>query len=264
MKVRSIEFNLAVQGSGVPLIWGHGLMGSMAAEDRFGFLNWLTIGKSATVIRYDARGHGESQPSDDPADYSWPSLSQDMAAIMEALGHSRYLAGGQSMGCATTLYAGRAKPDRVKGMILMNPPTAWETRAAQSSVYDTMARAVETGGIDRLVQLMKESPSAIEWLAKERPDLAESGIENIAKFDPRTLVTILKGAKLSNFPPREEIAAIRIPALILAWVGDPVHPVETADSLHALLPDSTLIVAENLPEVLTWSDRIREFIETCR
>jgi len=264
MKVGSIDFNLDIQGSGVPFIWGHGLMASMATQDRDNLIDWSEIGESATVIRYDARGHGGSQASYDPADYSWVSLSEDMTGIMAELGHPKYIAGGQSMGCATALFAGLTEPERVAGIVLMNPPTAWETRAAQSSVYDTMARAVETGGIDRLVQLMKESPSAIEWLARERPDLAESGIKSIAAFDPRTIVTILKGAKLCNFPPREELAAIKIPALILAWVSDPVHPVETADSLHALLANSELVVAESVKEVLTWSDRIKEFIARCR
>ena len=45
---------------------------------------------------------------------------------------------------------------------------------------------------------------------------------------------------------------IRKPTLILAWDGDPGHPVATAERLHELIPGSALHVARTPEELRTW------------
>ena len=43
-----------------------------------------------------------------------------------------------------------------------------------------------------------------------------------------------------------------MPTTILAWTGDPAHPLSTAESLAALLPQSTLTIAHTPADVETW------------
>jgi hypothetical protein len=45
------------------------------------------------LIRYDARGHGDSGATADPADYAYPSLAADQLALADALGLGRRGAG---------------------------------------------------------------------------------------------------------------------------------------------------------------------------
>ncbi len=45
-------------------------------------------------------------------------------------GAQKFVAGGSSMGCATSIYAALLAPERMKALVLVIPPTAWETRAA--------------------------------------------------------------------------------------------------------------------------------------
>jgi hypothetical protein len=47
-----------------------------------------------------------------------------------------------------------------------------------------------------------------------------------------------------------------VPAVVLAWAGDPGHPVATAEVLAEVLPQATLEVAEDLPTVLAWPEKV--------
>jgi hypothetical protein len=51
-----------------------------------------------------------------------------------------------------------------------------------------------------------------------------------------------------------------MPALILAWEDDPGHPLSSAEEFARLLPNSRLVIAKNMDDVLTWTRDIRTFI----
>ena len=95
-------------GHGLPLVWGHGLMGSMAQEDTTG-LKW---------VRYDACGHGNSLRPLDPLRYHWPALASDMLMVARRNTTGRFALGGQSMGCASAILAALQAPDSVCKLVL--------------------------------------------------------------------------------------------------------------------------------------------------
>ena len=51
-----------------------------------------------------------------------------------------------------------------------------------------------------------------------------------------------------------------MPALILAWTGDPTHPVSTAEELAELLPSATLQLATTSEDLATWTDHLVDFL----
>lgn len=262
MLVNGVELAVSVAGQGIPLIWGHGLMGSMAGDDLAGFLDWQQLAEQAQEIRYDARGHGTSGASDSPSDYTWPRLADDMLAIADQLGLDRFVAGGQSMGCATALYAALAAPQRIRGLVLVTPPTAWETRAEQSAMYEQMAALVDREGTAGLAALMAQQAPAMTppLLLELAPDLGAVMGRMLSGYDPRTLALVLRGAKLTDLPPREQIRTIAAPALILAWAGDRGHPVSTTTELQALLPRAQAHVAQTLADLRAWPRLVIDFI----
>ena len=73
----------------------------------FGLLDWNRMRSVARVVRYDARGHGESESTPDPDTYHWRELALDQLALADVLGIERYIAAGASMGCATALRSSR-------------------------------------------------------------------------------------------------------------------------------------------------------------
>lgn len=260
MKINNVELNVQVSGDGIPFLWAHGLMGTMALEDSANWFQWDGLSEQVKLIRYDARGHGQSEGTLEPQDYHWSELAKDMIAIADSLDLDTFVAGGQSMGCATALYAALLAPERVSGLVLVNPPTAWETRAAQSAIYDQLAALVETQGVAVLVGLMQQQPLLPAWLLEAQPEIGEGYLRVVQAFDPQILPQILRGAKLCDLAPRSELETLGMPALILPWVDDATHPLATAEELDALLPESSMVIAADLDDVGSWSGLMGTFI----
>lgn len=231
-------------------VWGHGLTSSMRREDERRLFSW-DVPDGWDLVRYDAAGHGTSAVADpDPPRYGWERLADDMLALAPP----SFVAGGASMGCATALHAAVRAPDRIEAMVLVIPPTAWETRAAQRELYERSADIAEAHGVAKVRELRAALP--IPAIFEPRPDLAA--------YDPdipeALLPTVLRGAAASNLPDREVLATLARPAIVLAWDTDPGHPVSTAEVLHEVLPTSTLHVARTLDDVATWPGRVRDFL----
>ncbi len=151
-----IRYDLA--GAGADVVWGHGLTSSMASEDELGLFDWSTIRSTHRVLRYDARGHGDSGSTPDPHDLSWSELALDQLALADQLGIGTFVAGGAPMGCATALHAAVTAPERIRGLLLVIPPTAWESRAAQIDTYRAMADLIEAGDHQTLLAAQRPSP----------------------------------------------------------------------------------------------------------
>jgi pimeloyl-ACP methyl ester carboxylesterase len=256
--IRGVDLVHDLSGAGPDVVWGHGLTSSMASEDQLGLVDWSAIRTSHRVLRYDARGHGASGSTPAATDYSWRALADDQLALADHLGIVGYVAGGASMGCATALHAAVIAPDRVRGLVLVIPPTAWGTRAAQTAAYTVMAELVAAGEHATLLAGAAASPSPDPFVDDPRwkarfPELLE-------REDPERLARIFRGAGTADLPTPAEISAIDVPTLILAWTGDPGHPATTAARLQELIEGSELALATTDEGLTTWTDRMRRFL----
>jgi 3-oxoadipate enol-lactonase len=254
VRVRGAELALLRRGRGRPFYWGHGLTSSSAQEAQVGLRPWDGVPDGWEVIRYDARGHGASTGGTDPDAYRWPELAADLLALADALGHERFVSGGASMGTAVSLTAAVAAPGRVDGLVLMIPPTAWATRAAQSEKYRANADLAEEGGLDALVAAELASPPIPIFAGLfDREEMTRARAKAL---DVRVVPSILRGAAASDLPDPTAIGRLAQPALILAWQGDEGHPVSTAERLRSLLPNADLLVAERLADLAAWPKRV--------
>lgn len=258
--VGDIELAYDVRGNGPTVVWGHGLTSSRAAEDELGLIDWQSIAESHRLVRYDARGHGESGSSEAPESYAWPRLAVDQLALADALGVERYVAGGASMGAATALHAAVSASDRIRGLVLMIPPTGWATRAAQAGRYRVIADLVEAGDHATLLAGAAAIPPP-DPLADE-PRWTDRFAELLATTDPVRLARVFRGATTADLPAEDAVAAIDVPVLILAWTGDPGHPASAAARLQELMPHAQLTLAATPAGLRSWTDRISAFLQT--
>jgi 3-oxoadipate enol-lactonase len=252
-----MDLHVERSGSGRPFVWGHGLTSSIAAERDSGLFRWEDVA-GLDVVRYDARGHGRSAAGAGPDDQVWSRLADDYLAVADAAEVESFVAGGASMGAATVLFAALRAPERVQALVLVIPPTAWETRAAQSDTYLQSVEFLEGNGMAAFIEASRKLPAQPPWSEARR----EVRYRHLAAADPAALALALRGAAASNLPPRDEVATITAPALILAWEDDPGHPVSTAESLHELLGGSQLVVARSAEEVAGWPDELAAFVAT--
>jgi pimeloyl-ACP methyl ester carboxylesterase len=259
--IRGVDLCTQVQGEGNALLWSHGLTFSMATEDAIGFFDWDLFPGDQRLIRYDARGHGRSSASSSPGDYHWPEMARDMLGVADHYGAERFIAGGQSLGCATSIYAALAAPDRIKGLVLMCPPTAWETRAGQASMYEKMAKVGGLLGGKLMARLLGSRLASMlpPWLLEGQPDAADAISIGISAQTRSTLKNLFLGASQTDLPELAKLTSLAMPTLILAWADDPSHPLATAQVLHEQLPNSRLVVAERYADLEKWPELIRQF-----
>ena len=245
-------------GAGRPFVWAHGLTSSIAAERDGGLFQWEGAVGGVDVVRYDARGHGRSPAGTSSSDYEWPVLASDFLAVADSCEVESMVAGGASMGCATVLYAALAAPERVQALVLAIPPTAWETRAAQRELYEKSAGFLSARGMDEYLEASRALPAQPPWAAVRR----EVRLRHVAAMDPAVLATILRGAAASDLPPRDVVATLTCPTLVLAWADDPGHPLATAESLASLIPGATLTVATSFEEAAAWPSAVSSFVSS--
>lgn len=237
-----LDTELSDEG-GHPVVQLHGLTSSRL-RDRLIALD-LGRGLSGTrLLRYDARGHGRSTGRRVPGDYVWSNLADDLLALLDHHFPGEKVHGvGPSMGCATLLHAAVKDPARFSGLTLVVPPTAWETREAKADVYRAQADLVERGGLAAFLDAGRNAPLVPAQAAAP---------STLPQIDVELMPSVLRGAALANFPPRDDVAGIEVPTTILAWTGDPAHPLSTAEALVQLLPDATLRVAATPSQLRQW------------
>ncbi len=237
-----LDVELSDEG-GHAVVQLHGLTSSRS-RDRLLDLD-LGRGLSGTrLLRYDARGHGRSSGRAEPADYRWPNLADDLLRLLDSWFPGEQVHGvGPSMGTATLLHAAVREPDRFSGLTLLVPPTAWETRVAKGAEYRAAAELIEQQGLDVFLEAgrLAPVPPATAGLPETQPDV-EVGV----------LPSLFRGAGSSDLPPAAEISRVGVPTTILAWIGDPAHPLSTAETLLDLLPEATLSVATTRADLEAW------------
>jgi pimeloyl-ACP methyl ester carboxylesterase len=263
MQINGHELKTRIQGKGPLFVWGHGLTGSMRSEDALNLFAWKKFPRNICLLRYDARGHGESAAGATPGEYHWAELGRDMTALAQK--HAKadgYVLGGQSMGCATTLYAALQCPGQVRGLVLVNPPTAWKTRAAQGSLYRKTAWLSGVLGGRLLAEIMRrDMRRALPfWLLETRAEQLSGMLAGLRSMRRCTLFNLFRGAALTDLPALAELAVLKMPTLILAWSDDPTHPLQTAEELEQILPGAQLHVAASNEDVLLWPGLISEFV----
>ncbi|MBO9532343.1 MAG: alpha/beta fold hydrolase [Solirubrobacteraceae bacterium] len=221
----------------------HGLTSSRERDGQMG-LDLARALRDHRVLRYDARGHGNSTGTPVPSTYTWASLAGDLLALLEHVAPGEQVHGvGPSMGSATLVHAALRDPDRFASLTLAVPPTVWESRMAQRATYLLNADLIEREGIDAFVELGLTAPVV--------PALADA--PHTEPTVPEALLpSVLRGAATSDLPPGRELTTINTRTLILAWSDDPTHPVDTATQLAGLLPRARLVVARTPYGVMAW------------
>ncbi|MGH1489635.1 MAG: alpha/beta fold hydrolase [Acidimicrobiales bacterium] len=270
--VRGVELDYQLDGeptgSQLRFVWGHGLTSSRADEgvDPV-LLDWSRVNAATPSLRYDARGHGLSGFTSEPSAYGWYEMALDQLELIDTVGIDtvgidRFVLGGASMGAGTALHTALLAPDRVESLVLVIPPTGWETRAEQTGMYIKMAEIVEAGKIEALIQAGAATPAPGPF-AEDEQDAerhAERRAARMRAADPVRLAGTFRGAATANLPSKADVATIDVPTLILAWSGDPAHPVSSAELLGELMPQATVSVAATMAEYNTWTDQVLAFL----
>ncbi|MFN3008333.1 3-oxoadipate enol-lactonase [Mycolicibacterium wolinskyi] len=179
------------------------------------------------VVRYDARGHGQSPVPDGP--YSIDDLADDVVTLMDALDVERAHVVGLSLGGMTAMRLAARNPERVDRLAVLctgaqlPPASAWTDRAAT-------VRADGTKAVAEAVVARWFTP---QFLA-ERPDLKTEHEAMVAATPAEGYAGCCEA--IAALDLRADLPNITAPTLAIAGTDDPATPpaklAEIADTVR--------------------------------
>lgn len=212
-----VELAWTEMGEGRPVVLIHGYFSTAA-------VNWIKYGhaeklaaRGFRVIMPDLRGHGLSDKPHDVTAYPADVLMRDGLELIAHLGLTDYDLGGYSLGGRTTL------------RMLVNgatPRRATLSGMGLAGLLDTQGR----GGYFRrvLTNLGSFERGSSEWLTE--------AFLKTTKGDPQALLHILETFVDT---PKEDIAAIQVPTLVVTGVDDDDNG--SGEAVAELLPHGRFI-----------------------
>lgn len=247
--------NLHISGSGEPLIWLHGMLNSVESDSVYSLVDFKRLAKQVQLIRYDACNKSVT------GDYSWSGMVAELNVIIDSLDAGQVILGGVSMGSGTALYAAIRNPEKVKALILVTPPPAWEVRVAVQALYEKIAlRACPDHLPDSVKRIIQRNQDPPEFFEQHFPGTRKELLDLRMSFDPAYYYSIYHGGAISDFPEREELKQVKVPTLIVADPNDPGHPIEVAREMNELIPNSELFLIRNMDDYTTLQKTVSDFL----
>ena len=194
-------------GQGVPPIV---LLHSLAGNSIHWSKQLEHLRQARRAIAFDFRGHGRSDRPGN-GDYTISGLAGDVAAVVDTLGLKRFVLLGHSMGGGVALTYAGAHPDRVAGLVLLDPigdgkqippAEAQAYLAGFESNYDSTSQAYwatvagpDSGIQKRLLADLKATP----------PEAVVQVLRDVMRFDPDPALARYTGPKLSIVTPHNDM-----------------------------------------------------------
>jgi pimeloyl-ACP methyl ester carboxylesterase len=124
--VAGISLGIDQLGSGSPVVLVHGWMCDRTDMAALG----AALAIDHQVVSVDLRGHGASSMPD--SGFGLTDFADDIAGVIAALGLSRPVVAGHSMGGAVALVLAQRFPDLTSGIVMIDSPWAFWPPSPQS------------------------------------------------------------------------------------------------------------------------------------
>jgi 3-oxoadipate enol-lactonase len=250
-----IAYQIDGPEQGPAVIMSNSLMSSLEMWDQT--ISALT--DRYRVVRYDTRGHGQSQVTDGP--YSIALLAEDLVALMDALNINQAHLVGLSMGGMICQYIGANYPERALSLSLcdtaseMPPRSMWEERFA----------IAKSQGIAGLVD-----GTIKRWFLGDFINRATEQINTVRKMILATPVDGYLGcaSAVRDMAQSTMLLKIKAPTMVLVGKQDPACTVDQATVLHRLIQHSSLVVIDqaahlsNIEQPKAFNHALRGFLDS--
>lgn len=196
------------------------------------------------VVRYDHRGQGESA-RDVRENLDMDTLSEDAAALIEALDLGRVTFVGNSMGGFVGLRLAARRPDLIASAVLMGTSADVEE---QADGMDELIEVLSTRGIEPVLDGVLHFMMGDTTLTD--PSRAEVLAEVTALLRSRTPEYADAAWHIAHRKPvLDELGSITVPVLVVAGTEDHTYPPPKSQQIVDLTPGATLEVMERTGHV---------------
>ena len=260
MKIRAngIEINYRVDGpEGAPWVT---MSNSLGTSHRMWDPQMPAFTKQYRVLRYDKRGHGETEVA--PGPYSFELLADDVLALLDALGVSRTHFVGLSMGGMTGMTMALRRPGVLRTLVLcdttsqdpLGDPALWQQRIDAIRAGGGMEALVETT-LGRFL-----TPDTV----KTRPDTADAVRAMVRNTPVEGYIACCQAISKLNLT--ERLPGISVPTMVVVGAQDPATPVEMSKTIQRGIAGSELVVLDdashlsNMEQVAAFDEAVLGFL----
>ncbi len=228
------EVYYEVLGTGQPLVFSHGLGGSLEKVKEF-----VEDLPGIQAIVYDNRSHGQTRIRAGCA-LNFGSMAADMAALLDHLSLGSVFVGGVSMGAGIALAFALQNGPRARALILSRP--AWLDKPHPENLECTavLADLIDQHGIEGAGGAFRQT-DCFRRVQSLSPAAAESLCGGLDGADPQALTAAYRAVPASApVSSMDRLSELRVPALVIGTQGDPIHPFFIAEEWARRIPASRL------------------------
>ena len=239
-------------GRGHALLVLHGGPGM----DHSYFRPWLDpLADNFRLIYVDQRGHGRSDPVQDPDALTVELFAQDVSALAQAMGLERYAVMGHSFGAFVALqhavdFPGAASHHVVAAgvpairylEVVERNLAAFEPAELREQVAASWARETEVETVEELRQLLRDQIPFHFHRLGEAYQKTLAGVDQLLGA-PAILRSFARRG-YGPFDVEARLGEVRSPALVLAGRHDRACTVEAAEAIQRGISGSELVVFE--------------------
>jgi 3-oxoadipate enol-lactonase len=208
-------------------------------DDQIGLLT-----RTHRVVRYDSRGHGQSEAPEGPYDFAM--LVADMVAVLDHVGADRADVMGLSLGGMTALGLGLGHPDRVARLAVCAARA--DAPPAFVAAWDDRLAAVAAGGMQAIL-----AGTLSRWFTPACPaGVLARATAMILNTPPRGYAGCARALQRLDYLPH--LGRMQPPVLYLVGAEDPGAPQETVAAMAAATPGAGLVVLPGLAHVPNMED----------
>lgn len=187
------------------------------------------------MIRYDARGHGQS--SRPPGPYTIAQLGQDALAILDAESIAAAHVCGLSLGGITALWIAVHAPARVRSLVMANTGA----RIGSVEFWDARMALVRERGMTAVADIAIPNWFTEGFRSREP--------ETVQRFRADITSTAIDGylgccAAMRDEDLRDSLPSVRCPVLAIAGAADRSTPPELLQFVHQHVAGSQLVTLD--------------------
>jgi 3-oxoadipate enol-lactonase len=192
--------------------------------------NLAALTRSFRVVRYDQRGHGDSEVPSEP--FGVDELGEDVLRLLDDLGVERASFCGVSMGGATGMWLAVNAPERVDRLVV----ACTSAKFGETDKWFVRARIVREDGLEAIVDSILR-----RWFTPGfRPDL-------VARLRAGFLATPTEGyaaccEALAGWDYRGRLGEVAAPTLVIAGAHDIATTPEEGAFIAGRIPGAQLLV----------------------
>lgn len=212
----------------------------------------------------DFRGHGASGPN---GPYRVADYVDDAVSFLRSIRGEPVVVYGHSLGAMVACGAAAAAPERVRAVVLEDPPFDTLGPEIESTPFHSqfagMRRALQDcgGDVDALCRALAEvriTTAAGKVRMGDLRDVTQLRFTAscLVKIDPAVFEPLLAGEWLEGYDAESVLGGVRCPALLLAADGQAggMMPADLVDRVERQLPHCFRADLKGVPHNAHWAD----------